>query len=98
MRTAIIHYDDTIAGRLYETEDGYRFEYDKDYLTQGQPISVTLPLQTQSFESKLLFPFFDGLIPEGWLLDIGVNNWKLNSKDRMGLLLTLCKDCLGAVS
>jgi serine/threonine-protein kinase HipA len=45
-----------------------------------------------------LFAFFDGLIPEGWLLDIAEKNWKINYKDRMGLLLTCCKDCIGAVS
>ena len=46
----------------------------------------------------MLFPFFDGLIPEGWLLDIAEKNWKLNPRDRMGLLLACCKDCIGAVS
>lgn len=35
-----------------------------------------------------MFPFFDGLIPEGWLLEIAVNNWKLNQRDRFGLLST----------
>jgi len=45
-----------------------------------------------------LFPFFDGLIPEGWLLNIAEMNWKINHKDRMGLLLTCCQDCIGAVS
>jgi serine/threonine-protein kinase HipA len=45
-----------------------------------------------------LFPFFDGLIPEGWLLDIAQKNWKLNPRDRMGLLMACCKDCIGAVS
>jgi serine/threonine-protein kinase HipA len=44
-----------------------------------------------------MFPFFDGLIPEGWLLDIATRNWKLNPNDRMGLLMTCCKDCIGAV-
>ena len=45
-----------------------------------------------------MIPFFDGLIPEGWLLDIAQKNWKLDPRDRMGLLLTCCKDCIGAVS
>jgi serine/threonine-protein kinase HipA len=45
-----------------------------------------------------LFSFFDGLIPEGWLLDIAEKNWKLNPRDRMGLLLMCCKDCIGAIS
>ena len=39
-----------------------------------------------------------GLIPEGWLLDIAEKNWKLNARDRMGLLLACCRDCVGAVS
>jgi serine/threonine-protein kinase HipA len=62
------------------------------------PISLTLPLKEQPYTSKILFPFFDGLIPEGWLLDIAQNNWKLNPRDRMGLLMACCKDCIGAVS
>ena len=41
---------------------------------------------------------FDGLIPEGWLLNIAENNWKINQRDRMSLLLACCKDCIGAVS
>jgi serine/threonine-protein kinase HipA len=45
-----------------------------------------------------MIPFFDGLIPEGWLLEIVVANWKINPKDRMGLLLNFCKNCIGAVS
>jgi serine/threonine-protein kinase HipA len=45
-----------------------------------------------------MIPFFDGLIPEGWLLEIAVDNWKLNPRDRMNLLLTLCKDNIGDIS
>jgi serine/threonine-protein kinase HipA len=45
-----------------------------------------------------LFPFFDGLIPEGWLLNIALTNWKLNQRDRFGLLLSLCKDTIGCIS
>ena len=38
------------------------------------------------------------MIPEGWLLDIAGRNWKLDPRDRMGLLLVCCKECIGAVS
>ncbi|MCW3081692.1 HipA N-terminal domain-containing protein [Segetibacter sp.] len=34
------------------------------------PVSLTLPLKDQPYTSNVMFPFFDGLIPEGWLLDI----------------------------
>ena len=43
----------------------------------------------------MLYPFFDGLIPEGWLLDIAEQSWKISSRDRMTLLLACCKDCIG---
>lgn len=74
--------------------------YDKAYAAQpdARPASLTLPLREAPYTSKVLFPIFDGLIPEGWLLDIAERNWKLNSRDRMGLLLACCKDCIGAVS
>ncbi|MEO8211265.1 MAG: HipA N-terminal domain-containing protein [bacterium] len=100
MRNAEIKVNDTIAGWLTQDENGYNFIYDKKYLEteNPEPVSLTLPLQEDSFVSKVLFPFFDGLIPEGWLLHIAEKNWKLNTRDRMGLLLACCRDCIGAVS
>ncbi len=100
MRKAIIKLNTQIAGWLTQDDQGYHFEYAKDYLSQKdpRPISLTLPIQEAVYTSNVLFPFFDGLIPEGWLLDIAEKNWKLNPRDRMGLLLVCCKDCIGAVS
>lgn len=100
MRKAIIKIDTQMAGWLTQDDDGYHFEYIKAYLNQtdAKPVSLTLPLREAIYTSKVLFPFFDGLIPEGWLLAIAEKNWKLNPRDRMGLLLACCKDCIGAVS
>lgn len=100
MRKAEIIMGTKLAGWLVQDENGYHFTYDKTYLSQqnARQVSLTLPLQEASFTSNILFPFFDGLIPEGWLLDIAEKNWKLNPRDRMGLLLACCKDCIGAVS
>jgi len=88
------------AGTLTESDEGYFFQYDKAYLSlkNAAPVSLTFPLQVTPFTSDNLFPFFDGLIPEGWLLDIAQKNWKLNPRDRMGLLLTTCRDCIGNIS
>ncbi|GMQ29174.1 HipA N-terminal domain-containing protein [Algoriphagus confluentis] len=99
-RKALVYYQDQLAGYLTETDEGYTFIYDGTYLQSknAMPVSFTLPLQNQSFESKTLFPFFDGLIPEGWLLNVGKNYWKLKGNDRFELLLTLCRDTIGAVS
>ena len=89
-----------MAGLVEETDEGYTFSYDPAYLCQPgvYPISLTLPLTAKSYQSTVLFPFFDGLIPEGWLLDIAERNWKLQANDRFGLLLACCQDCIGAVS
>lgn len=99
-RAGQVFYQDILAGIIQENEDGYTFQYDDLYLQQPHPqdISLTLPLSYERYFSKILFPFFDGLIPEGWLLNIAIDNWKLNPKDRMGLLLSVCSDCIGAVS
>jgi serine/threonine-protein kinase HipA len=100
MRIAEIKIHNIIAGQLSQDEKGYHFIYYSEYLkrTNPVPVSLTLPLQEAPFTNNVLFPFFDGLIPEGWLLDIAERNWKLNPRDRMGLLLACCKDCIGAVS
>ncbi len=100
MRKAAIQLSNRTAGWLFENEEGYHFEYDPLYLASenAEPVSVTLPLRASVYSSKILFPFFDGLIPEGWLLEVAEKNWKLNPRDRMGLLLSCCRDCIGAVS
>ncbi len=100
MRQGKVYCSGVSCGTITEDENGYTFVYDADYLASAdvQPVSLTLPLQTKPYTSNILFPFFDGLIPEGWLLDIAQNNWKINPGDRMSLLLACCKDCIGAVS
>ena len=95
----LIH--DLLAGHVWQDDEGYWFQYTKEYTENPihGPISQTLPVREGLYkDEKNLFPFFDGLIPEGWLLDIAVKNWKLTEKDRMELLLTVCHDCIGAVS
>ena len=99
-KKAKVFYGNLLAGYISETDEGYEFAYNKDYLllANSRVISLTIPLQEDIYRSKTLFPFFDGLIPEGWLLDIAIANWKINARDRFGLLLCLCKDCIGCVS
>lgn len=95
----IVYYQDKRAGVVEQTDEGYRFTYDARYraIPNAKPVSQTLPFQEKAYTSKTMFPFFDGLIPEGWLLDVAVETWKINPRDRMTLLLTVCRDCIGAV-
>ena len=98
-RRAKVFYCKQFAGILSEkAEGGYRFVYDSDYLERGQAISLTLPLQEECFESDTMFPFFAGLIPEGWYLHIVAPTIKVDEHDTFGLLMRTCGDCIGAVS
>ena len=99
-RKGNVFFNGKLCGTISETDEGYCFSYTDQYLDEdnAQPVSLTLPVSKKNFFSKTLFAFFDGLIPEGWLLEVAVKNWKINPRDRMGLLLATCRDCIGAVS
>lgn len=101
MRRGKVFYKDRMAGIITETDEGeYVFQYSEQYVKQHSDdfITFTIPVTNKPYTDKRLFPFFDGLIPEGWLLNIAAENWKINQNDRMGLLLACCQNCIGAVS
>ncbi len=100
MKQGLVYKKDLLAGLVWEDENGYAFQYDKDYLLNPVygDVSRTLPLRSEPFTDKNMLPFFDGLIPEGWLLQIAIENWKLNPRERMNLLLKLCQDSIGDIA
>lgn len=101
MRQGIVKYNNIQAGMLTEDDQGvYHFVYDERYIKNypNQFITFRMPVTHRPYQSKRLFPFFDGLIPEGWLLNIAAESWKINKNDRMGLLLACCQHAIGAVS
>ncbi len=98
-RKAQVFYNGILAGYITETEDGYIFEYNKEFLKKNIPISVSLPLRKEPHESKELFSFFRGLLPEGWYLDIVTATQEIDREDLFGLLLcTTSVDTIGAVN
>lgn len=101
MRRGKVYYKDHLAGIITETHDGeYTFQYNDQYVNDHPDdfITFTMPVTRKAYTDTRLFAFFEGLIPEGWLLDIASENWKINRYDRMGLLLACCQNCIGAVS
>ena len=97
-RQAKVNYNHQLAGYLWETESGFRFTYDKEYVPQGKPISISLPLRKEPYESAELFSFFRGLLPEGWYLNIVSATAKIDANDSFGLLLATTADTIGAVT
>ena len=85
MKQAVVFLRGIKAGILTEDENGYTFEYDADYLAtaDAEAVSLTLPMSDKPYRDKVLFPFFDGLIPEGWLLDVALRNTDISILDRM---------------
>ena len=99
MRKGKVFVDDIFAGYIIE-DNGYSFSYDSHYLVLGNalPVSLTLPLSNEAYNSDKIFPFFEGLIPEGYLLEVATTKLNINEEDKMGLLLSICKDVTGNVS
>ncbi len=95
-----VYVEKEFAGIIEQHEGLYSFKYDQQYLKSKnpKPVSLTLPLREEPYEQKTMISFFDGLIPEGWLLNIITDNWKINKNDRMSLLLLACEDCIGNIS
>lgn len=91
-------YNNEQAGILEEIETGYRFTYSDEFIKKKKSISISLPAEKKLFESTDLFPFFVGLLPEGWYLDIVCSTLKIDKKNRFRILLATCKDTIGAVS
>ncbi len=99
-RTGIVYLDGARIGTIYETEDdAVRFKYDSDYLQSEAPVPIshTLPLRPEPYETLGLHPFFENLLPQGWLQDVATRKLKIAIPDRLGMLLATCADCIGAV-
>jgi HipA-like protein len=87
------------VGIIEELDDATRFTYSPDWLARPDavPVSLTLPLRSEPYVTKGLHPFFENLLPEGWLLEVVSKKLKISKHDPFGLLLATCGDCVGAV-
>lgn len=98
-RQGIVRIDGQPVGTIIEDQDQYTFRYEVTWLANpnAQPISLTMPLRDEPYRSKYLHPFFQNLLPEGWLLELATKKLKIAKDDAFGLLLATCADCIGAV-
>ena len=101
MRGGIVRVAGVQAGRIEETETGFRFRYEPDYLNRPDAVAVslTLPLQPAAFDSPHLFAFFEGLLSEGSLRSMQSRKYKIDESDSFGILLrTASADVIGNVT
>jgi serine/threonine-protein kinase HipA len=98
-RAAIVRLDGQRVGTLVERGIETTFTYDAAWLsTPGAiTVSLTLPLRAAPYVSRGLHPFFENLLPEGWLLELTTQKLKISKDDAFGILVATCADCAGAV-
>jgi serine/threonine-protein kinase HipA len=98
-RRMIVSLHGRRVGLLVETSSGSRFTYDRRYIDdpEARPVSPTMPVRQEPYESAGLLPFFDNLLPEGAQLDILVRRHKLDPRDKFGILLATLPSAIGAV-
>lgn len=100
MKKAKVFNYDIFCGYLTQNDDGFVFEYLDEYLKdeKNKPVSLTLPLRKEKYFSNVLFPFFDGLIPEGWYLYLTIKTFNLDPRNRFDILLKTGENTIGSVA
>lgn len=97
MRKARVFVHGMEAGILQEQENGkYQFQYQADY--QGAPVSLTMPIKKRIYDFQQFPPFFEGLLPEGPMLEALLRKKKIDRNDFFSQLITVGQDVVGAVT
>ena len=98
MRRAEVLMHNVPAGILEALDHhaGFRFIYDEKY--HAEPVSLTMPIRAEAYEFKQFPPLFDGLLPEGEMLDGLLRQHKIDSRDYFAQLLVVGGDLVGAIT
>jgi serine/threonine-protein kinase HipA len=98
-RRAIVRLSGQPVGTLEESGRTVTFHYDDAWLERrgAVPVSLTMPLRREPYVTEGLHPYFENLLPEGWLLEIATKKLKIGKDDAFGILLAMCADCIGVV-
>lgn len=97
MKKAIVFVHNKRAGILSEnTTGGYDFIYDDNY--EGEPVSLTMPLIIKTYSFAKFPSFFEGLLPEGIMLEGLLKIVKIDRNDFFAQLIATGNDLVGAVT
>lgn len=85
------------AGILTEVfSNEYYFEYDDNY--EDEIVSLTMPISQKKHEFNSFPPFFEGLLPEGVMLEGLLKIAKIDKRDYFSQLIAPGNDLVGAVT
>lgn len=98
MKKANVFVDGNLAGHLFEIEKNKRYEfvYLEEY--RGPPISLTMPISQRLYQFDRFPPFFDGFLPEGFMLDALLRKAKLDKNDRFEQLMRVGGELVGNIT
>lgn len=97
MRKAIVYVHNNRAGVLTEiSPTEYYFEYYDNY--KGDLVSLSMPISQKSYNYNSFPPFFDGLLPEGFMLEGLLKNANIDANDYFSQLLAVGSNLVGAVT
>ena len=96
MRSAEVYVHDVLAGTLEQDDGRWLLRYRRGY--EGPPISLRLPVSGRAYEFESFPPFFDGLLPEGVMLEGLLRACTLDRDDYLGQLIAVGEDLVGAVT
>lgn len=98
MRKAEVFNNGVPAGEFIEFEKNknYKFTYYNNY--SSSPISLTMPVAAKEFHFNSFPPFFEGLLPEGIMLDSLLRTAKIDADDYFTQLMYVGGDLVGSVT
>ncbi len=97
-RVGYVYFNELFAGTISESTEGYTFIYDTNYTIGGIPIGFNYPFTQLKYFNYSLFPIFENLVSEGWLLDLQSSMQHIDKKDKFGILLNNGLDLIGAIT
>ena len=100
IRSACVYYNNILAGYLLQNGRRFAFLYDPQYVASRNPsIALDMPKKKRFFSSPYLFPYFQGLLPEGANKSFFCDRLGIPRSDKFMMLLKLANyETIGAVT
>ena len=98
---ARVYFKQQLAGILEKTDSRYHFQYDEKYFAdpKAKSISLSLPKSQKEFYAKQLFPFFHGLLTEGYTKKVQSRKLKIDENNYFKRLVNTADiDTIGCVT
>jgi serine/threonine-protein kinase HipA len=98
MKKAKVFVNDIYAAELIEIKKGSKYQLIYDDAYQGQSVSLTMPCSKKVYDFDQFPPFFEGLLPEGFMLEALLRKAKIDKYDFFEQLMRVGEDMVGNVT